>query len=335
MFGMKLSELSVQPSVAAQVTVAAPARLHLGFIDPDGSLGRRFGSLGLTIDGPGTRVALRQAAHDSVDAEPGTEQDVDRVREHVRTLKRLSGRDAPLAVHLREVLPPHAGFGSGTQLALALGRGFASLHGIDVTTTDLARTLGRGKRSGVGVAAFDRGGFLLDAGPGRDGPAPLLARADFPESWRVLLVLDPRGAGLHGEDEGRAIAQLQPMEQATAAHLAHLVLMQILPALHETDFARFAHGISELQRVIGAHFAPAQHASAYTSRAVAQVVEWLGTNFDAAVGQSSWGPTGFAIFASQADADRAVDRARAAGQVAAQLALRIVKGRNHGALLTR
>lgn len=332
---MKLSELSVQPSVAAQVTVAAPGRLHLGFLDPDGALGRRFGSLGLTIDGPATRIALRHASLDAIDAAPGTEQDVERAREHVTALKRLFRRDTPLAIQLHEALPAHAGLGSGTQLALALARGFASLHGIDVTTADLARALGRGKRSGIGVAAFDRGGFLVDGGPGRDGPAPLLARAEFPEHWRVLLVLDPRGAGLHGEDEGRALARLEPMPQETAAHLAHLVLMQILPALHEAEFGRFAQGVSEVQRVIGAYFAPAQNSSAYTSAEVAQVVEWLGANFDAAIGQSSWGPTGFAIFSSQADADRAVDRARAAGQVAAPLALRIVKGRSHGALLTR
>jgi beta-RFAP synthase len=332
---MKLSELSVQPSVAAQVTVAAPARLHLGFLDPEGSLGRRFGSLGLTIDGPATVASLRHATGDAVEAGPGAEQEVERVREHVEALKHLFRRDAPLAVHLHEVLPAHAGFGSGTQLALAIARGFASLHGIEVTTVDLARALGRGKRSGIGVAAFDRGGFLLDGGPGRDGPAPLLARADFPEPWRVLLVLDPRGAGLHGADEGRALGRLEPMAQATAAHLAHLVVMQILPALHEIDFPRFAQGVSEVQRLIGAYFAPAQNRLAYTSPEVAQVVEWLGANFAAAIGQSSWGPTGFAIFASQADADRAVDRARAAGQVAAPLALRIVKGRNHGALLTR
>jgi len=332
---MKLSELSVQPSAAAQVTVAAPGRLHLGFLDPDGSLGRSFGSLGLTIDGPSTRVALRLAAHDVVDGEPGTEQDIERAREHVATLKRLFRRETPLAIHLREVLPAHAGFGSGTQLALALARGFATLHGLDVTTTDLARALGRGKRSGIGVAAFDRGGFLVDGGPRKDGPAPLLAHADFPEPWRVLLVLDPRGAGLHGLDEGRALARLEPMAQPVAAHLAHLVLMQILPALHEADFGPFARGVSEVQRVIGRYFAPVQNGSAYTSPEVAQVVEWLAANFDAAVGQSSWGPTGFAIFASQADADRAVDRARAAGQVAGPLTLRIVKGRNHGALLTR
>jgi beta-ribofuranosylaminobenzene 5'-phosphate synthase len=333
-FHMKLSELSVAPSATAHVTVVAPARLHLGFVDPDGSLGRPFGSLGLTIDGPATRIALRHAARDSIDAEADT-QDVERASAHIVALKRLFRRDASLAIELREVLPAHAGFGSGTQLALALGRGFASLHGIDVATADLARALGRGKRSGIGVAAFDRGGFLVDGGPGKDAPAPLLARAEFPEQWRVLLVLDPRGAGLHGEDEGRVLSQLAPMPRATAAHIAHLVLMQILPALHESDFAPFAQGVSEVQRVIGAHFAPAQRAGAYTSAEVAQVVEWLGANFDAAIGQSSWGPTGFAILASQADADRAVDRARAAGQIAAPLALRIVKGRNHGALLTR
>jgi beta-RFAP synthase len=332
---MKLSELSVHPSAAAQVTIAAPGRLHLGFLDPDGSLGRRFGSIGLTIDGPATRVGLRLAENDSIEAEPGTAQDIDRTREHITALKKLFRRDAPLAVQLREVLPPHAGFGSGTQLALALARGFASLHGLEVTTADLARALGRGRRSGIGVAAFDRGGFLLDGGPGNDAPAPLLARVDFPEQWRVLLVLDPRGAGLHGVDEGRALARLEPMSRATAAHLSHVVLMQILPALHEADFAPFAQGVTEVQRAIGAYFAPAQNQSAYTSPEVGQVVEWLGANFDAAIGQSSWGPTGFAIFASQADADRAVDRARAAGQVAAPLTLRVVKGSNHGALLTR
>jgi beta-RFAP synthase len=332
---MKLADLSVHPGAVAQVTVSAPGRLHLGFIDPDATLGRPFGSLGLTIDGPATRVALRFAERDTIDAVPAAAHDVARAAQHVAALKRLFGRAAPLALDLRETLPAHAGFGSGTQLALALARGFAALHGLDVDTASLARALGRGKRSGIGVAAFDRGGFLVDGGPGRNGPAPLLARADFPDAWRVLLVLDPRGAGLHGEEEGAAIAHLARMPQATAAHLAHLVLMRILPALHEADFPSFAHGLSEVQRVIGAHFAPAQHGSAYTSREVAQVVEWLGAQFDAAIGQSSWGPTGFAVFASQADAERAVDRARAAGQVAPLLELAIVRGRNHGALLAR
>jgi len=332
---MKLSELSVHPGAAAQVSVTAPGRLHLGFVDPDATLGRPFGSLGLTIEGPCTHVAVRFARRDTIAAQPAAADDVERAAGHVAALKRLFGRDAPLAVELRETLPAHSGFGSGTQLALALARGFVALHGLDLDTATLARALGRGKRSGIGVAAFDRGGFLVDGGPGRDAPAPLLARVDFPDAWRVLLVLDPRGAGLHGDEEGAAIARLTPLSQSTAAHLAHLVLMRILPALHEADFSPFAAGISELQRLLGTHFAPAQCGSAYTSSEVAKVVEWLGAQFDAAIGQSSWGPTGFAIFPSQADAERALDRARAAGQVAPSLELQIVRGRNHGALLAR
>src|SRR5258708_30309614 len=46
---------------AAQVVVFAPARLHLGFLDLDGGLGRRFGGLGLTIDGFGTPLRLAPA----------------------------------------------------------------------------------------------------------------------------------------------------------------------------------------------------------------------------------------------------------------------------------
>jgi beta-ribofuranosylaminobenzene 5'-phosphate synthase len=47
---------------AASVTVAAPARLHLGFLDPSGGLGRRFASIGLAIAELGTRISLRTAA---------------------------------------------------------------------------------------------------------------------------------------------------------------------------------------------------------------------------------------------------------------------------------
>ncbi len=43
------------------VTVTAAARLHLGFLDMNGGLGRRFGSLGLAIDRPATRLTIRRA----------------------------------------------------------------------------------------------------------------------------------------------------------------------------------------------------------------------------------------------------------------------------------
>jgi predicted sugar kinase len=53
----------------------------------------------------------------------------------------------------------------------------------------------------------------------------------------------------------------------------------------------------------------------------------------AAIGQSSWGPTGFAILPSQARAEAVLAAAQEAGQMDERLTLRIVSGRNHPALV--
>lgn len=326
---MQLAEFDI--GAATQITVTAPARLHLGFIDPAGTRGRRFGSLGLALERPVTRISMRSAQRDRFVAEPGTEGELERVREHVDVLRRRFRREAALEVRLHEVLPAHAGFGSGTQLALAVGRAFAELHAIEVASRELARLLGRGARSGIGIAAFDAGGLLLDCGPGRGSPAPVLARVAWPPAWRVLLVVDRQSRGLAGTEEARALAELAPLGPDAAARLAHAAIMQILPAAHEADFAPFARGVSELQRVLGDYFAPAQNGSRYTSAAVGRLIEWIGANAEAGVGQSSWGPTGFAFFPSQAAAQQALERARAAGVVESHLQLCVVGGRNRGA----
>ena len=72
---MQLHSRRLQPH--ATVTVDAPARLHLGFLDPNASLGRAFGSLGLVIDGAGTRVEARFAERDRID---GAVSDAERER---------------------------------------------------------------------------------------------------------------------------------------------------------------------------------------------------------------------------------------------------------------
>ena len=51
----------------ATVTVTTPARVHLGFLDLNGGLGRRFGSIGLAISGLRTRLTIARAAETSVE----------------------------------------------------------------------------------------------------------------------------------------------------------------------------------------------------------------------------------------------------------------------------
>lgn len=316
--------------------VEAPARLHLGFLDPSATLGRKFASLGLVIDGMSTGLVIEPAASNEVEVPPSSGAATrERLARLLAVLQQETGRREPLRVVLRRAPPAHAGFGSGTQLALALGRAFAGYHGLELETRKIAALLGRGERSGVGIAGFDRGGLLLDGGPGEGGRvAPLLARAPFPAGWRVLLVLDERIDGLHGSAERVAMGGLAPFPRELAAELCHQVLMRVLPAALEADFDPFAEGVSTIQRLIGDYFAPAQGGSMYTSAAVARVLEWIRPRHRAGIGQSSWGPTGFAILPSVERAAAVIREARAAGVVDPALRLEVVSGRNQGALLT-
>ena len=343
---------------ANAVRVTAPARLHLGFLDPGASLGRRFGSLGLVIEGFDTVVMLGRAAiggdDDLILAAGALERHaVPRAREVLAALRDATGMRDALTLHLEQVPTAHAGFGTGTQLALAIGRAFATLHGLVIETPALARITGRGLRSGVGIAGFDVGGLLVDAGPSpappRGGagaseldapfpsgePAPLVARVELPAAWRVLLVLDPRASGLHGDAERAALAQLPPLPREQAAALCHDTLMQVLPGAMEGDFASFAAGLNRMQRLLGEHFAPAQDGRAFTSAAVGHALEALAAVRPAAIGQSSWGPTGFAIVPGTDGLDAWLERARGDGVVDAALECRVVQPRARGAVVAR
>jgi beta-RFAP synthase len=308
--------------------------LHLGFLDPGASLGRAFGSLGLVIEGVSTIIDARRADHDSIQGDV-SEDERARIVAHVDRLQQAFGPH-PVALTIRQTIPAHSGLGSGTQLALALGAAFAALCGRDASAAGLAYLLGRGGRSGIGIGAFGGGGLLLDGGPAParpvNGAPPVLSRIAFPDAWRVLLVNDPRRRGLHGDAERSTMAGLAPFPQRLAAHLCHLVLMRILPAAVESDFEPFANGITDLQRTIGAHFAPVQ-GGLFSSPDVARAIEAVSQHQLAGIGQSSWGPTGFAVLRSEHDARAALAHARASRALAPHLDVAIVRGRNRGATL--
>jgi beta-RFAP synthase len=320
----------------AAVTVDAPARLHLGFLDPNATLGRAFGSLGLFVEGPGTRLVARRAEHERID---GIVDDADRARiaQWLRTLRDAFGGPT-VALDVVHTVRPHSGLGSGTQLALAVGSAYARVAGVPATTAELAALLGRGARSGIGVHGFDVGGLLLDGGPspaaapggGTPSLAPLLSRLPFPDAWRVLLVSDTSCSGLSGADERRGLAALAPFPQHLAAHLCHLVLMRVLPAVAEADFLPFARGLTEMQQIIGEYFAPVQ-GGVFTSPDVELAVRAVAAQQPTGIGQTSWGPTGFAIVANEQDAKRALAAARQATRGKPQIECSVVAARNRGA----
>lgn len=312
----------------ARVHVDTPARLHLGFMDMSGALGRRFGSLGLSIEAFRTRLQARPAAGVTASG-PGAERAAGFARRMLDELEIGGG----LHLDLTSAIPDHLGLGSGTQMALAVGRAIAELFGVPLSTREIAARLDRGRRSGIGIGAFDRGGFLLDSGVGDDGGVPpVTARLDFPEAWRVLLVLDARGQGLHGSPEREAFRRLPPFPVAAAAHLCHLVLMKILPGVREGELQPVAEGIAELQRCVGDHFAAAQ-GGRFTSGAVAEALHWAESLGHSGVGQSSWGPTGFILLSDQAAAEDLCQAARSRFGELSPLRFVITRACNQGSYI--
>jgi beta-RFAP synthase len=305
--------------------VCAGARLHLGFLDLNGDLGRRFGSLGLAIDGFETRIEMRGSPRLSVaGAEP------ERIAALVRRFAEAHRLPAEVEVTAASAIPAHAGLGSGTQLALAVARAFRGVHGLAPDMLADAGALMRGARSGIGVALFERGGFVLDAGRGlATNLPPVISHLPFPAEWRVVLLLDAQAAGAHGEAEGAAFAALGGFPAEAAAEICRRALMQVLPGVAEADFRAFGEGLSAIQRRLGDHFAPAQGGGRFTSVAVGEVAAALGRAGALGVGQSSWGPTGF-VFAR--DPDEAAHWAALAAEAGrGQVEIRIHAARARGA----
>ena len=307
------------------VSVTAPARLHLGFLDMNGSRGRRFGSVGLTLEGPCVELSIRRAPSFAIaGAQSG------RAELFANALRDRFNLPDDFQLTISQTIPEHVGLGSGTQLGIAVGVALARLYRLDLSVREIAVVVQRGQRSGIGAGAFELGGFLVDAGKGAsDDPPPIVSRVEFPADWRVLLVLERATHGLHGELEAAAFQTLPEFPETLASHLCRLMLMQALPALAERDMESFGKAIGELQRITGDYFSPVQ-GGRFSSPVVAEALAWIESQGIAGVGQSSWGPTGFAIVAGE---DRAAELARAAQSRwggPGRLQFMVCSGRNRG-----
>jgi beta-ribofuranosylaminobenzene 5'-phosphate synthase len=311
------------PILARVATVTTTARLHFGFLDPSGRGRRPFGSFGLSLDRPRTRLTLKRAQSLEVS---GPERE--RAERALRSVAASSGIAANYRLHIEEAIPPHAGLGSGTQLALAVGSAFAALEGLNLDPQEIAARLGRGARSGIGIATFAEGGVVLDEGPRNGGLPKLVSRLPFPAEWRVLLIFDTDATGLAGAGETAAFDALPDFPESETEELYRRIVQSALPALAAGDFTTFCEQVGYLQACMGAYFAPLQ-GGLYASQRVGAALEWLRGQGVSGLGQSSWGPTGFAFVASEHEGRALLDRVRAHKHPG--LGLELAQGRNEGA----
>jgi beta-ribofuranosylaminobenzene 5'-phosphate synthase len=109
-----------------------------------------------------------------------------------------------------------------------------------------------------------------------------------------------------------------------------MVFNHMALALKRADLLAFGAYMQDLQAYNGAYFAPIQGGH-YASADVAAVLAWLQKNGAACVGQSSWGPTGFAIFESENMANAMQKQLQQQFADFANISFQIVRAKNTGA----
>jgi beta-RFAP synthase len=99
---------------------------------------------------------------------------------------------------------------------------------------------------------------------------------------------------LSGDAEAAAFDQLPPPPEPEVERVAHLVLLQLLPALAEGDLAGFGGALSTIQRLTGAWFAPRQ-GGVFAPGLGGELIDRMAAWGVPGVGQSSWGPAVYGI----------------------------------------
>ena len=312
------------------IHVHASARLHLGFLDLHGGLGRQFGSLGVGLSRPFLRLSARRCHKIIVSGE-----DSKRAKDCVQRLLDAWSVAPGVRLHIEQSIPQHAGLGSGTQLALAIGSALCRLYKPSVTLGDLAKTLHRGRRSGIGLACFEQGGFILDGGIGSDTVRPpVITRLPFPAPWHFLLIFDTELQGLSGEKEHHAFRTLHGMSAECSGQLCRQVLMQMIPALLEGNLQTFGAALNHVQRTVGESFTPYQQ-GAWRSPHMEEVFSLLQVLGACGMGQSSWGPSCFALLPDEAQGVRILQMLREHFQDRPNLRFTLTTACNHAAKIRR
>lgn len=198
----------------------------------------------------------------------------------------------------------HVGLGTGTQVALSITEGLHKLFGLDVPgQIDLARLSGRAKRSAIGTHGYFEGGFLVDGGKrSNEEVAPLVERVDIPEEWRFLLVCPAAVTPIFGEDEKKRLAEAPAPPIEISASMMRDVAEYLLPALHDANFNVFSNYLFEYGTKAGLAYASVQEGGIFRHPRVVEIIYQLRNLGVKGVGQTSWGPTVFALFQSENDA---------------------------------
>lgn len=313
------------------IKVVTPSRLHLTLIDLNAEIGRVDGGAGITLEYPGLEISATEA--DNIEI-IGNFLLAGKIKKAVQALL-PTGKGIKLLI--KDSLPDHVGLGSGTQAALSAAVAVNRIYGLEKSIRELAVAVGRGGTSGIGVAAFEDGGFILDGGhkfknkgsfspssASHVPPGPVLFRRNFPE-WPIVLVI-PQGKGAHDTEEVDIFKKYCPIPLAEVQEISHVILMQMLPALIEEDLESFGKAINHIQTV-----GFKKREVELQSQPVLDIMNYMRDNGAHGAGISSFGPVIYGIVGSIEEGKRLQQETQRMLDESLGGRAMLTKGRNRGA----
>ena len=274
--------------------IRTPSRIHITLIDLNGEIGRIDGGVGLALEEPCVRIKAKESGDIVV---KGESENFERYKSVAEKFHKKFG--CGIEIEILGDYKAHVGLGSGTQISLAVGKAFVEINGIEMSVREIAEFVGRGGTSGIGVAAFEFGGFIVDGGHSvkekssflpssfsKAKPAPILARYDFPD-WDVYVFI-PERKGFFGRREVDLFRKNTPLRIEEVRELCHVILMKLMPSVVEGDLEEFADAIYRIQ-YLGFKRAEIKQYGDLIYKIIEEAKDY------GAVGMSSTGPTVYLI----------------------------------------
>ncbi|MGC8573084.1 MAG: beta-ribofuranosylaminobenzene 5'-phosphate synthase family protein [Caldisphaera sp.] len=274
-----------------EVLISAPSHVHIGNIDLNGNLGRKYGTLGFALENPRFVLKLSLSETDYAKNED--------IINYITIYKQYLNCNKSFEAEIIEDIPKNVGLGRTTSLILSIGFGITYLCNKKASIDELAKLTNRGNQnSGLGVNAFKYGGFIIDGGVKDNNVAPLIFRGIVPDDLRIIVALPEKPIKKIlelKEHEEEILSNLPVMEESFSSYLSRLVLMKIMPSFEEEDFKSFGEGLTEFNSSLGRYWKKYQD-SIYCCKEVEEIINELKSLGAYCACQSSWGPTTYGLF---------------------------------------
>jgi len=290
--------------------IETPSRLHVTLIDLNGAYGRIDGGVGITIEKPRLILKADPTSDETyiIFEDPHLSKSLmDDYRNKIviasqKMMEYLDIEDS-FIFNVKEAFPPHSGLGSGTQLSLAVGKMISMIYDHEIPAFQIAKIVGRGGTSGIGVASFDYGGFIVDGGhrslekpdflpssASNASPPPLIARYDFPDDWNIILAIPDIDTRVSGSNEVDIFQKYCPIPIEDVEKLSHILLMKMMPSVLEADLDSFGFSINSIQNL---GFKKIE--LKLQKPIINKLIENMRIAGASGVGMSSFGPTIYAV----------------------------------------